>query len=127
MWDEAATSAQVTAFLDQMKLARIVVGHTPTNDRRIVTRYGGRVVTIDTGMLASAYMGVPSALEIVGTRMKAIYPDGEVELTLPKAARMSVPSAWPSNNSARNPVALATAKLTPLRLRSGGTPGIGRG
>ena len=127
MWDEAATSAQVTAFLDRMKLARIVVGHTPTNDRRIVTRYGGRVVTIDTGMLAWAYMGVPSALEIVGTRMKAIYPDGEVELTLPKAARMSVPSAWPSNNSARNPVALATAKLTPLRLRSGGTPGIGRG
>jgi hypothetical protein len=71
----------VTAFLDQMKLARIVVGHTPTVDRQIGTRYGGRVVTIDTGMLASHYKGKPSALEIVEGRMKAIYPDGEAELT----------------------------------------------
>ncbi len=28
---------------------------------------------------------------------------------------------------ASNPETFATAKLTPLRLRSGGTPGIGRG
>lgn len=126
-WDETSTAAQVTAFLDQMKLARIVVGHTPTTDRRIVARYGGRVVTIDTGMLASAYMGNPSALEIVGTRMKAVYPDGEVELTLPKAARMSVPGGTPSSTSASKPDAFATAKLIPLRFRSGGTPGIGRG
>jgi len=86
MWDEATTAPQVTAFLDQMRLARIVVGHTPTTERRIVSRYGGRVITIDTGMLASYYKGVPSALEIAGPRMKAIYPDGEVELTLPKVA-----------------------------------------
>jgi hypothetical protein len=67
------------AFLDQMKLARIVVGHTPTNDRRIQTRFGGRVATIDSGMLAS-FKGNPSALEIAGDRLKAIYPDSEVEL-----------------------------------------------
>ena len=79
-------------------------------------------------MLASDYKGVPSALEIVGARMKAIYPDGEVELTLPKAARMSVPWRGTFEHAApAGPVALATAKLTPLRLRSGGTPGIGRG
>ena len=71
----------MTAFLDQMKLARIVVGHTPTADRRIHTRFGGRAVTIDTGMLASYFMGNPSALEITGDRLKAIYPDSEVELT----------------------------------------------
>jgi len=111
VWDEAATTTQVTAFLDQMKLARVVVAHTPTTDRRIVTRYGGRVVTIDTGMLTPVYKGQPSALEIVGERMKAIYPDGEVDLTLPKAARISVPSGSPSNNRANRPVALATAKL----------------
>jgi hypothetical protein len=89
LWPEDTTAAQVTGFLDQMKLARIVVGHTPTTDRRIATRYGGRVVIIDTGMLAPYYKGQPSALEIVGPRLKAIYPDGEVELsTLPKAAVM---------------------------------------
>lgn len=126
-WPEESTATQVTTFLDQMKVARIVVGHTPTNDRRIATRYGGRVVTIDTGMLAPYFMGNPSALEIVGGRMKAIYPDGEVELTLPKAALRLVPGGTPSNTRASIPEALATAKLRPLRLRSGGTPGIGRG
>jgi hypothetical protein len=126
-WDEGATTTQVTTFLDQMKLARVVVGHTPTTDRRIITRYGGRVVVIDTGMLATVYKGQPSALEIVGPRMKAIYPDGEVELTTPKAAWMSAPLGSSSSSRASKPVALATAKLWPLRLRAGGTPGIGRG
>ncbi len=124
---EDATAAQVLPFLDQMKLARIVVGHTPTGERRIDARYGGRVVVIDTGMLASYYKGTPSALEIAGGRLKAIYPDGEVELTPAKAARMSAPAGSPSSTRASRPVALATAKLTPLRLRSTGTPGIGRG
>ena len=83
-WAQApddATAAPMVAFLDQMKLTRIVVGHTPTSDRRIHTRFGGRAVTIDTGMLASFFMGNPSALEISGDRLKAIYPDSEVELT----------------------------------------------
>jgi hypothetical protein len=124
--DEASTATQVTTFLDSLKVARIVVGHTPTADRQIVARYGGRVVVIDTGMLA-AYKGQPSALEIVGPRLKAIYPDGEVELTPPKAASMSAPLGSPSSSRASKPVALATAKLWPLRLRAGGTPGIGRG
>jgi hypothetical protein len=82
-WAQApddATAAPMVAFLDQMKLTRIVVGHTPTNDRRIHARFGGRAVAIDTGMLASFFMGNPSALEIVGDRLKAIYPDSEVEL-----------------------------------------------
>ena len=112
-WPEDKTFPQVNAFLDQMKLTRIVVAHTPTTERRIVTRYGGRVVTIDTGMLASYYKGIASALEIVGPRMKAIYPDGEVELTPAKAARMSVPTSAPSSTHASRPAALATAKLMP--------------
>jgi hypothetical protein len=92
-WPEESTSTQAMAFLDQMKLTRIVVGHTPTADRRIGVRYGGRVVMIDTGMLAPYFMGNASALEIVGPRMKAIYADGEVDLTLPKAAAMVAPGS----------------------------------
>lgn len=71
----------LTALLDTLKVSRLVVGHTPTGDRRIVSRYGGRVFVIDTGMLAPYYKGQPSALEIVGARIKAIYPDGETDLT----------------------------------------------
>jgi hypothetical protein len=79
-WDEATTAAQVTTFLDQLKLARIAVGHTPTTDRKIQTRYQGRVILMDTGMLRSVYEGTPSALEITGTTLKAIYPDAEEPL-----------------------------------------------
>ena len=35
----------------------LVVGHTVTPDNRISTRLGGRVIMLDTGMLASAYPG----------------------------------------------------------------------
>lgn len=85
-WDEAATAPQVAALLDQLKLSRIVVGHTPTPDRRVVVRYDGRVLIIDTGMLTSYYKGQPAAIEMAGERVKAIYPDGEVELIPAKAA-----------------------------------------
>ena len=85
--DELATAPDVTGLMAQLKLIRIVVGHTPTPDRRIATRYNGSVFIIDTGMLVRAYKGNPSALDISGgTRLKAIYLDGERELTLPKAA-----------------------------------------
>jgi hypothetical protein len=89
-WPEETTAAQVTGFLDSMKLTRIVVAHSPTPDRRIASRYAGRVLVIDTGMLASYYKGNPSALEITGARLTAIYPDGNVELT-PKSAGMLMP------------------------------------
>ena len=95
-----------------MKLARIVVAHTPTAERRIVTRYGGRVVTIDTGMLAYCHRACPARSKSSGI-VWAIYPDGEVELTPAKAAQMSVPAGAPSRTHASRPAALATAKLMP--------------
>jgi hypothetical protein len=62
-------------------VSRVVVGHTVTPSRKITTRYAGRVILIDTGMLARAYQGTPAALEISGTTLKAIYPTEEVILT----------------------------------------------
>jgi Calcineurin-like phosphoesterase len=79
-WDEAETTPQVFALLDSLKVSRIVVGHTVTPDRQITPRYKQRVLLIDTGMLTSAYKGAPSALEIRGGSMKAIYATGEVSI-----------------------------------------------
>lgn len=59
---------------------RFVTGHTPTNDRRIWVRFGGRAVLIDTGMNTAVYKGRASALEIDGERLTAIYEDGRVPL-----------------------------------------------
>jgi hypothetical protein len=62
----------------------LVIGHTLTETGRLKTRFGGRVVMIDTGMLP-AYGGHRSALEIGPGGMVALYPAGR-ETLLPKAA-----------------------------------------
>lgn len=41
---------------------RIVIGHTPTANRRVVGRLDARIVEIDTGMLTSYYRGSAHAL-----------------------------------------------------------------
>lgn len=59
---------------------RFVTGHTPTADRRIWVRFGGRAVLIDTGMNTAFYKGRASALEMDGEKLTAIYEDGRVPL-----------------------------------------------
>jgi hypothetical protein len=61
------------ALLAKYGATRFVTGHTPQQNARINTRFGGRAILIDTGMLAAYYMGRPAALEIVGDRLTAIY------------------------------------------------------
>jgi hypothetical protein len=78
--EDAMTLAKVTAFLDKAGVRRIAVGHTPTMDGRIAARFGGRVFIMDTGMLTPVYKGRPSALEIKGQVVNAIYEDGVVPL-----------------------------------------------
>jgi len=53
----------------------VVIGHTPVAGGRITTRFGGRVVLIDTGMLNGEFYpgGVASALEMQGDTLTAIY------------------------------------------------------
>ena len=88
--EDATTAAKVAGFLDKSGVKRIAVGHTPTMDGRIAQRFGGRVFVIDTGMLTSVYKGRPSALEITGQAINAIYEDGLVPFstasTRPNAA-----------------------------------------
>jgi len=43
---------------------RVVIGHTPTVGRRVLERFGGKVIEIDTGMLTAAYGGSGFALVI---------------------------------------------------------------
>ena len=101
-WEELKTAPQVFAFLDAMKLSRIIVGHTVTPTRKILQRYGGRVVLIDTGMLTRTYMGTPAALEITAEGLKAIYPTEEVKLSASPATPAPLsPSHSRQQNSTR--------------------------
>ena len=74
-------STTLTAALNELQAARVAVGHTPTADRRVTSRMGGRVLMMDTGMLKQAYHGRPSALIIEDGEMQVVYADdGSTEL-----------------------------------------------
>ena len=84
---DEATTERVAELLETYGARRFVVGHS-VQKREIQPRFGGRVLLIDTGMLASVYGGRPSALEIAGGRFTAIYEEGE---------RRSLPELAPGN------------------------------
>lgn len=69
----------VQTMLERYSARRFVIGHTPTEDRRIRSRFGGRVLVIDTGM-SPTYQGRASALEIAGDALTAIYEDGRMPI-----------------------------------------------
>lgn len=68
------------ALLAQFGARRVVIGHTPTRDRRIVSRLGGQVIAADTGLYVEYYRGNPSALLIEGEQLQAWYQDGVVDI-----------------------------------------------
>jgi hypothetical protein len=87
-WTDEHGREVLDELLDRFDADRFVVGHTPTSAARIVPRFDMRVFLIDTGMLAEAYMGRASALEIVGGDVTAVYEDGRLSLTpLPANSR----------------------------------------
>ena len=83
---EETFAAPLQRILEQVGARAIVVGHTPVT--RVTTRFGGRVVLIDTGMLGgSSYpKGVASALEIHGDTVTAIYDGRREPLPAPALA-----------------------------------------
>jgi hypothetical protein len=67
---------QVDLMLAAQQARAIVVGHTPQENGRVLVRFGGKVVAIDTGMLPGYVPnGRASALEIRGEVYAAIYGD----------------------------------------------------
>lgn len=73
---ETGFAPMLDSILGRMRARAIVIGHTPTPGR-IVSRFGGRVVQIDAGMLDGTFFpgGVPAALEIDRGAMTAVYLD----------------------------------------------------
>lgn len=52
--------------------SRVVIGHTPTRTRRVLSRLDGRVIEIDTGMLNAFYKGSGNALVMEGDTISVI-------------------------------------------------------
>jgi hypothetical protein len=61
--------------LDRIGASRVVIGHTPTLTRQVLSRLNGKVIEIDTGMLNEYYQGSGNALVIEGDELSVV---GEV-------------------------------------------------
>ena len=60
---------RLDASLTALGARRVVIGHTPTPTRRVLQRFDGTLVEIDTGMLSTYYRGSGNALEIIGDQV----------------------------------------------------------
>jgi hypothetical protein len=63
--------------LDAVGAKRVVIGHTPTGNRRVLERFDGRVVEVDTGMLNSYYRGSGNALVIEAGELSVVGEGGQ--------------------------------------------------
>ncbi len=67
--------------LEAIGASRVVVGHTPTPNRRVLQRFGGLVVEVDTGMLNFYYKGSGNALVLEGGTLTVHNQDGSEPYT----------------------------------------------
>lgn len=77
---EILESQRIDAALKKISASRVVVGHTPTPNREIMQRLGGRVIEVDTGMLNSYYKGRGHALVIENGEISVVNQDGSTTL-----------------------------------------------
>lgn len=68
---------RLVAALAAINADRVVVGHTPTPNRRVLQRFDGRIIEIDTGMLNFYYKGSGNALVLDGDVVKIVNQSGE--------------------------------------------------
>ena len=87
-WTDGDGTPQVDKVLAAYHATNIVVAHTVQKTSHIRSRFGGKVMLIDTGMLASYYPGGrASALEIFDEgRFKGVYLDQQEVLLEGKSA-----------------------------------------
>jgi Calcineurin-like phosphoesterase len=84
---------RVDRGLAALHAERAVIGHTPTSDRRVQTRFDGRVVMIDTGMLTSYYQGRPAGLAIEDATLRVRYAETD-QVVAPEPADEAGLAGW---------------------------------
>jgi hypothetical protein len=100
---QQAEEARVAGILATLGATRMVVGHTLTSGV-IESRFGGKHLSIDTGMLELYRGGHRIALEIEGDALRAIHDGG------------SVPIPETMDESSFGPYVLAVSKVDPQNV-----------
>ncbi len=71
--------------LARLGASRLVIGHSVSPMRRVAARFDGRVILLDTGMLAAAYGGTPSAYVFEEGAWRVVYAGRPGERFQPEA------------------------------------------
>jgi len=77
----ATEADHLRAALRSLGVSRAVIGHTPTPTSGLLSRFGGRIIRIDTGMNYEVYQGRRAALVIAGDELGAFYADSPTSLS----------------------------------------------
>jgi hypothetical protein len=107
----------LTKTLAAVGAERIVVGHTPTDNRVVTTRFGGRAVMIDTGASPS-YEGQVAALEIVDDEptASAVYLDSREAIHAPETISDQEIEAWLAKGEITERRVIGTGVTKPEKL-----------
>ena len=73
---------RIDAALAAIGANRVVIGHSPTPNRKVMQRFDGRVIEIDTGMLNFYYRGMGHALVLQGEEVSVVNQSGVMSDTL---------------------------------------------
>jgi len=73
---EIVEAHRLEASLKAIGADRVVVGHTPTPTRKVLQRFDGRIVEVDTGMLNFYYKGSGNALVMEGGELRVFNQSG---------------------------------------------------
>ena len=82
--NEASETDVLKPLMDGLGVKRVVIGHTPTRGLRVVSRFDGTVVKLDTGMNRAVYKGHPAALLLERADMRVIYAEGGPPAAVPR-------------------------------------------
>ena len=109
---------RLSAMLASLGAKRVVVGHTPTPTARVLSRFDGMVLRVDTGMQQRG--GRASALVLEGGGASTIYAGDPVAAPIASQLRLVGPRAG-GYDDARLKDVLASAPVTARTKRSDGT------
>jgi len=94
---------RIEAALARIGARRVVIGHTPTQTRRILSRLNGRVIEIDTGMLNGFYGGSGNALVVEGDTMTVVnQEDPDINQVVEHPRRVGIRKKGVSAEDLRN-------------------------
>ncbi|MEE4161608.1 MAG: hypothetical protein V2I25_03810, partial [Woeseiaceae bacterium] len=77
-------------IVESIGAERLVIGHTPTPNRRVLERFDGRLIEVDTGMLANYYDGRGHAVVLEGDSVRVVSESGAVDGPLEHPRRVGM-------------------------------------